>query len=142
MAPFEALYGRPCRSPSCWLESTDVVIVGPELLQEASEKVQLIRQRMKAAQDRQKSYADTRRRELEFQVGEQVYLKVSPTKGVVRSGSAGKLKPRFIGPFPILERVGSLAYRVALPLHLEGVHNVFHVSMLKKYVRDCKPHYS
>ena len=83
MAPFEALYGRPCRSPSCWLESTEMVIVGPEMVREAAEKVQLIQQRLKAAQDRQKSYADTRRKDLEFQVGEFVYLKTSPKKGVI-----------------------------------------------------------
>ena len=136
MAPFEALYGRPCRSPSCWLESTEMVIVGPEMVREAAEKVQLIQQRLKAAQDRQKSYADTRRKDLEFQVGEFVYLKTSPKKGVIRFRTSGKLKPRFIGPFPILDRIGSCAYRLALPPSLDGVHNVFHVSMLKKYVRD------
>ena len=136
MAPFEALYGRPCRSPSCWLESTEAVIVGPEMVREAAEKVQLIQQRLKAAQDRQKSYADTRRRDLEFQVGEFVYLKTSPRKGVIRFKTSGKLMPRFIGPFPILDRVENCAYRLALPPSLDGVHNVFHVSLLKKYVRD------
>ena len=112
------------------------VIVGPEMVSEVAKKVQLIQQRLKAAQDQQKSYADTRRKDLGFQVGEFVYLKTSPKKGVIRFRTSGKLKPRFIGPFQILDRIGSCAYRLALPPSLDGVHNVFHVSMLKKYVRD------
>ena len=136
MAPFEALYGRPCRSPTCWLESPDVVIVGPQLLLEATEKVNSIRQKIKASQDRQKSYEDVRRKDLEFEVGDSVYLKVSPTKGTVRFGFSGKLKPRYIGPFDIIARVGDRAYELALPPNMDKIHNVFHVSMLKKYVRD------
>ena len=93
MSPFEALYGRPCRSPSWWLESTEAVIIGPEMVSKVAEKVQLIQQRLKAAQDRQKSYADTRRRDLEFQVGEFVYLKTSPRKGAIRFRTSEKLKP-------------------------------------------------
>lgn len=88
---------------------------------------------MLAAQSRQKSYADVRRRELEFEVGDQVLLKVSPTKGVVRFGTKGKLSPRYIGPFSIVERVGILAYRLELPESMKGVHDVFHISMLRKY---------
>ena len=91
---------------------------------------------MKVTQDRQKSYADTRRKDLEFEVGEKVFLKVAPLKGVLRFGKKGKLSPRFIGPFEILERIGILAYRLALPPHLSSVHDVFHVSMLRKYVYD------
>jgi hypothetical protein len=91
---------------------------------------------MLAAQSLQKSYADVRRRELEFVVGDQVLLRVSPTKGVVRFGTTGKLSPRYIGPFVITARVGSLAYRLQLPDSMSGVHNVFHVSMLRKYLRD------
>ena len=136
MTPFEALYGRPCRSPTCWLESPDVVIVGPQLLLEATEKVNSIRQKIKASQDRQKSYADVRRKDLEFEVGDSVYLKVSPTKGNVRFGFSGKLKPRYIGPFDIIARIGDMAYELALPPNMDKIHNVFHVSMLKKYVRD------
>lgn len=89
---------------------------------------------MKAAQDRQQKYANRRRRNLEFQPGEHVFLKVAPIKGIVRLGKRGKLNPRFIGPFQILERIGSQAYRLALPPALSQVHNVFHVSMLRKYV--------
>ncbi|XP_019190789.1 PREDICTED: uncharacterized protein LOC109185264 [Ipomoea nil] len=91
---------------------------------------------MKAAQDRQKSYADRARRQVEFAVGDKVWLRVSPTWGVMRFGRKGNLSPCFIGPYEILERVGNLAYRLALPMELERVHNVFHVSQLKKYVHD------
>jgi len=91
---------------------------------------------MKAAQDRQKSYVDRQRRDLKFQVGDQVFIKFQPIKGKVRFGQSGKLKPRFIGPFMILERVESVAYRLELPSELGQVHNVFHVSMLRKYHHD------
>ncbi|XP_062119367.1 uncharacterized protein LOC133833126, partial [Humulus lupulus] len=87
-------------------------------------------------QSRQKSYADPKRRSVEFQVGDHVFLRVSPLRGVRRFGVKGKLSPRFVGPFEILERVGQVAYRLALPPSLSGVHNVFHVSMLRKYVSD------
>ena len=136
MAPFEALYGRPCRSPSCWVESGNRLVLGPEMIQEATEKVNLIRQRMKTAQSRQKSYADLKRRNVEFEEGDKVFLKISPMKGVVRFGKTGKLAPRYIGPFPILERIGPVAYRVELPDWLSGVHNVFHISHLRRYVHD------
>jgi hypothetical protein len=137
MAPFEALYGRPCRSPICWAEVGDSELLGPDIVQETTEKITLIRDRIRTAQSRQKSYADLKRRHIEFAVGDFVFLKVSPMKGVVRFGKKKKkLSPRFIGPFEILERVGDLAYRLALPLSLSGVHNVFHVSMLRRYIRD------
>ena len=136
MPPFEALYGRKCRSPIHWDEVGDRQMLGRELVQDALDKVRLIRQRLQAAQSRQKSYADKRRRPLEFQVGEQVLLKVSPAKGVMKFGLRGKLNPRYVGPFEILERIADVAYRLALPSSLDGVHSVFHVSMLRKYVRD------
>ena len=98
--------------------------------------VRIIRRRMSEAQDRQKSYADRRCRPLEFSVGDHVFLRVSPTKGVKRFGLRGKLAPRYIGPFEILERIGAIAYRLALPPSLSGVHDVFHVSMLRRYVPD------
>ena len=105
MPPFEALYGRKCRSSLHWDEvgERQQVLLGPEILHQAAEKVQVIRQRMKAAQDRYKSYADKRRRPLEFQVGDHVFLKVLPTKGVVCFGVRGKLNPRYIGPYEVLE---------------------------------------
>ena len=135
MAPYEALYGRPCRSPVCWAE--DKELLGPEIVQETTEKILIIRDRIRTAQSRQKSYADLKRRTLEFAVGDYVFLKVSPMKGVVRFGKKkGKLSPRFVGPFEVMERVGDLAYRLALPLSMSGVHNVFHVSMLRKYIQD------
>ena len=96
----------------------------------------MIRQRLLTAQSRQKSYADRRHRPLEFQVGDWVFLKVSPTRGVVRFGKRGKLSPRFIGPFEVVQRIGECAYRLALPPSLSGVHDVFHVSMLRKYIID------
>ena len=91
---------------------------------------------MAAAQSRQKAYADNRRRPLEFEVGDKVFLKVSPKKGVRRTGSKNKLAPRYVGPFEILDRIGPVAYRLALPPALERMHNVFHVSQLRKYVPD------
>ena len=136
MPPFEALYGRRCRSPICWNETGERQILGPELVQQTVEKIRLIKERMQAAQSRQKSYADIRRRELEFQMGDHVFLRVSLTKGVRRFGIKGKLSPRYVGPFEILERIGVVAYRLALPPSLDKVHNVFHVSMLRKCISD------
>ena len=100
------------------------------------DKVKLIRERLKAAQDRQKSYADNRRGALEFNVGDQVFLKISPWKRVIRFQNLGKLSPRYIGSFPIIEWIVSVAYRLELSLGLEIIHDVFHVSMLKKYIHD------
>ena len=136
MALYEALYGRPCRSPLCWTEVGESSITGPDLIRDTSEKVSLIRQRLLTAQSRQKSYADVRRRPLEFEVRDHIFLKVMPKRGVVRSGKRGKLSSRFIGPFEILERVGTIAYRLALLPCMSGVHEVFHVSMLQKYTLD------
>ena len=136
MAPYEALYGRPCRSPLCWTEVGESSITGPDLIRDTSEKVSLIRQRLPTAQSWQKSYADVRRRPLEFEVGDHVFLKVMPKRGVVRFGKRGKLSPRFIGSFEILERVGAVAYRLALPPSISVVHEVFHVSMLWRYTPD------
>ena len=113
-----------------------ISITGPDLIRETSEKVSLIRQRLLTAQSRQKSYADVRCRPLEFEVGDHVFLKVMPKRGVVRFGKRGKLSPRFIGPFEILERVGTLAYRLALPPSMTGVHEVFHIFMLRRYTPD------
>ena len=89
-----------------------------------------------AAQDRQKKYADNRRRPLEFEVGDHVFLKVSPTRGVVRFGLRGKLNPRYIGPFEVLQRIGDVAYRIALPPELPNINNTFHVSVLRQYMSD------
>ncbi|XP_039128999.1 uncharacterized protein LOC120265176 [Dioscorea cayenensis subsp. rotundata] len=136
MVPYEALYGRRCRSPICWDDVGKRKLLGPKIVQITVEKVHQIRDRLQAAQSQQKSYADNRRRNLEFQVGEHVFLKVAPTKGIVRFGVKSKLSPRFIGLFKILERIGEMAYRLALPPTLSQVHNVFHVSMRRKYVSN------
>ena len=113
MTPFEALYGRQCRTPLCWDEVGERKLIGPEFIHMTTDKVKVIRTRLKAAQDRQKSYADNRRKDLEFDTGDWVFLKLSPWKGVVRFGRKGKLSPRFIGPYEIIERVGPVAYRLA-----------------------------
>ncbi|KAL6219444.1 hypothetical protein ACLB2K_007203 [Fragaria x ananassa] len=136
MAPFEAPYGRQCHTPLCWNEVGERELCGPEIIHDTNEKIKVVRDRLKAAQSRQKSYADVRRKDLEFQVDDWVFLKLSPWKGVVRFGKRGKLSPRYIGPYDIIERVGSLAYRLALPSKLSKIHNVFHVSMLRKYIAD------
>ncbi|GKE65051.1 putative reverse transcriptase domain-containing protein, partial [Tanacetum coccineum] len=112
-------------------------LIGPELVQETTEKISQIKDRLKAARDRQKSYADKRRKPLEFSVGDYVLLKVSPWKGVVRFGKKGKLAPRFIRPFKTTERIGLVAYRLRLPEELNGVHDTFHVSNLKKCLADA-----
>ncbi|KAI3819461.1 hypothetical protein L1987_13298 [Smallanthus sonchifolius] len=140
MAPFEALYGRKCHSPICWNEIGEAQITGPELIQETSDKVSLIRDNIRVARSRQKSYADKRRKPLEFQVGDMVLLKVSPWKGVVRFGKKGKLAPRYVGPFKILERIGKVAYKLDLPSELSNVHPTFHVSNLKKCLADENLH--
>ncbi|GJT50633.1 putative reverse transcriptase domain-containing protein [Tanacetum coccineum] len=139
-APFEALYGRKCRSPVLWTEIRESSLIGPELVQETTDKVVLIKEKLKATRDRQKSYADNRRKPLEFEVGEQVLLKVSPWKGVMRLGKKGKLAPRYVGPFEILERIGPVAYRLRLPTELSEVHYTFHVSNLKKCLADASLH--
>ncbi|GKA65870.1 putative reverse transcriptase domain-containing protein [Tanacetum coccineum] len=106
VVPFEALYGQKCRSPVCWAKDGDAQLTGPEIIHETTEKIVQIRNRMQVACDRQKSYADKRRKPLEFQVGDKVMLKVSPWKGVICFGKRGKLNPRYIRPFKILTRVG------------------------------------
>ncbi|KAL2233226.1 UNVERIFIED_CONTAM: hypothetical protein Sindi_1502600 [Sesamum indicum] len=136
MAPYEALYGRRCRSPICWDIEGLRQLEGPELVQETVEKVQVVKKCLKAAQDRQKSYVDQHRREMEYEVGDKVFLKISPWRGILRFGKQGKLSPRYIGPYEIIERIGPLAYRLALPAELSQIHDVFHVSMLRRYRSD------
>ncbi|GJR36478.1 reverse transcriptase domain-containing protein [Tanacetum coccineum] len=135
-APFEALYGRRCRSPVCWAEVGQVQLTGPELVQESTERIIQIKQRIQTARDRQKSYADLKRKPMEFQVGDKVMLKVSPWKGVVRFGKRGKLNPIYVRPFKVLKKVGAVTYKLELPQELSRVHNTFHVSNLKKCYSD------
>ncbi|WVZ72599.1 hypothetical protein U9M48_021032 [Paspalum notatum var. saurae] len=135
MAPFEALYGRRCRTPLNWSEPGERVTFGPDLVTQAEEQVRFIQENLKRAQSRQKSYSDRRRRPLVFKEGDHVYLQVSPMKGVHRFGVKGKLAPRYVGPFKISEKCGPVAYRLELPPRLAAVHDIFHVSQLKKCLR-------
>jgi hypothetical protein len=111
------------------------VIFGPDIIEEGESIVRHIHENLKAMKSRQETYADKRHRPLEFEVGNLVYLRVSPMKGVKRFGVKGKLAPRYIRPFPILEKCGTVAYKLDLPPSLAGVHDIFHVSQLKKYLK-------
>ena len=135
MAPFEALYGRKCRTLLFWNQTGESQVFGPDVLRNAEDQVKMIRENLRVAQTRQKSYADNRRRELVFEEGDYVYLKVSPMKSVRRFNMKEKLAPRYIGPFKIIERRGEVAYQLELPESLSGEHDVFYVSQLKKCLR-------
>ena len=139
MAPYEALYGRKCQTPLYWNEVGERKIVAIEnvpWIEDAHEKVKLIRQRIQTAQSRQKSYADNCRQDLEFAIGDKVFLKVLPRREMIRSGKWGKLGPRYVGPFEIIQKIGQVAYKLELPSHLGGMHDVFHIFRLKKYNPD------
>ncbi|KAJ9552882.1 hypothetical protein OSB04_016927 [Centaurea solstitialis] len=140
MPPYEMLYGRRCRTPVCWGEVGQRELGSTEIVQKTTESIELIRERLKTAQSRQKSYADRRRSDLEFSVGDKVLLKVSPWKGVIRFRKRGKLGPRFIGPFKVVARVGKVAYRLELPPELSLIHDTFHVSQLRKCLADESAH--
>nr|CAE04480.3 OSJNBa0029L02.21 [Oryza sativa Japonica Group] len=135
MAPYEALYGRKCRTPLLWDQVGESQVFGTDILREAEAKVRTIRENLKVAQSRQKSYADNRRRDLEFAVDDFVYLRVAPLRGIHRFQTKGKLAPRFVGPFRIIARRGEVAYQLELPASLGNVHDVFLVSQLKKCLR-------
>nr|GEZ96032.1 reverse transcriptase domain-containing protein [Tanacetum cinerariifolium] len=135
-APFEALYGRKCRSLVCWAEVGDTQPTGPEIIHETTEKIVQIRKHLQAVRDRQRSYANVRRKPLELQTGDRVMLKTSPRKGIIRFEKRGKLNPRYIGPFKILNMIGPVAYKLEFPEELSNVHNTFHVSNLKKCLSD------
>ena len=136
MAPYEALYGRKCRTPMCWTGLSDKKVISLDLIQETEEKVKMIKERLKVVANRQKSYADLKRKDIQYKIGEKVFLKVSPWKKVMRFRRMGKLSHRFIGSYEVIEKVGPVAYRLALSLELEKIHNIFHVSMLWRYRSD------
>jgi hypothetical protein len=135
MTPFEALYGRQCHTPLNWIEPAEKGVFGPDIVVEAEAMVRRIHENLKVAKLRQESYANKRRRPLQFEAGDHVYLKVSPMKGVKRIGVTGNLSPRYIGLFQILEKCEKVAYKLELPPSLVGVHDIFHVSQLKKCLK-------
>ncbi|MCI20384.1 hypothetical protein A2U01_0041546, partial [Trifolium medium] len=136
MAPYEALYGRKCKTPLCWTEVGDKGILGPDMIQETTSKIKSIHEKLKIAQSRQKSYADKKRRPLEFNESDHVFLKVTPMLNLRGAFKTKKLCPRYIGPFQIIKCIGEVAYRLALPPTMSGMHDVFHVSQLRKFVPD------
>ncbi|XP_025674190.1 uncharacterized protein [Arachis hypogaea] len=133
MVAYEAFCGRKCQSSLCWYEAGEKSLIGPEMVSETTEQIKKIRSRMLEAQSHQKSYTNRRRKPLEFEKGENVFLKVTPTTGIGRSIKIKKLNPRYIGPFEIPKRIGPVACRIALPPYLSNLHDVFHVSQLHKY---------
>ena len=136
MAPFEVLYGRKCRTPLNWSETGERTLIGPDIIQHAEDQVRVIREHLKAAQSRQKSNYDRKHKEMVYQPGEYAYLRVTPMRGTHRFGIKGKLAPRYIGPLCILSRSGPVAYRLELPPNLSQVHDVFHVSQLRRCFKD------
>ncbi|KAK6149468.1 hypothetical protein DH2020_016993 [Rehmannia glutinosa] len=135
MAPYEALYGRKCRSPLHW-EIDDQWTPKEKRKSPSIPKVDLVQEAMEKVKSRQKSYADKRRKDLEFEVGDEVFLRLTPRKRLINPKKGGKLSPRYVGPYKILQRIGKLAYRLELPAPYAGMHDVFHVSRLKKYQPD------
>ena len=136
MTSYEALYGRRCRTPLCWHQDGESMLVGLEFLMHTTEKVQMVRERLKALQCRQKSYVGQRRRPLKFAVGDHVFLRVTRTTSVGRIICLRKLSPKLLGPYQILRTIGPVAYEIALPPQLANLHSIFHVSKLRKYVSD------
>ncbi|XP_027343082.1 uncharacterized protein LOC113855652 [Abrus precatorius] len=136
MTLFEALYGQRCKTLLCWYETEETTLCVPDMIQRQNEPIRMIRDKMKAAQDRQKSYYDKRRKPFEFQMADHVFLKVSPITRVGRALKSWKLSSKFIGPFEVLSRIGPAAYQIALPPNLSNLHLVLHVSQLRQYVSD------
>src|ERR1041385_6853835 len=134
MSPFEALYGWKCRTPLNWSQTRDSRIFGTDLMLEAEKQVKEIQDRLRAAKSRRKSYYDTKHREVNFEPGEYVYLRVTPMKGVRRFQNRGKLAPIYVGPFPIMAKKGKVAYQLELPPEMTDIHDIFHVSQLHKCV--------
>eukprot|EP00253_Pinus_taeda_P025875 PITA_25875 len=137
MSPFEVLYGRKCPIPSSWGGPEDRLMLGLEMLKEMEEMVKKVRSNLKAAQDRKKNFADWKRKFKEYHVGDHVYVRIRAKKSTLQWSGCTKLAPRFCGYFQVLARIGSVAYQLALAIHIR-VHNVFHVFVLRKYVYDPK----
>ena len=136
MTLFEVLYGRRCKTPLCWYESGESVVVGPKIVQQTTDKIKNIQEKMKASQSRQKSYHDKRRKTLEFEKGDHVFLRVTPIMGVSRVLKSHKLTPCFIGTYHSFEKLDEVAYQVNFLLSLANLHDVFHVSQLRRYIAD------
>jgi len=125
VTPYEALYGRKCRTPLCWFETGENLVLGPDMIQQTIEKIQMIRDKLRATQSRKKSDADKKRQPLEFQEGDHVFMKVKPTTKIGRVMKSKKLTPLCIGPYQILKKIGPVAYQICLPSFLSNLHNVF-----------------
>jgi hypothetical protein len=136
MSPFEVLYGRSCNTPISWSNLVNRISLGPDMLREMEQQVTQIKQNMKVAQNRQKNYVDQKRTPREFKMGDHVYLRIKPRRSSLKMGACAKLAPQYCGPFEVLDRVVPVAYRLALPPTVKA-HNVFHVSLLNKYVHDA-----
>ncbi|GAA0184374.1 hypothetical protein LIER_31662 [Lithospermum erythrorhizon] len=139
MSPFEALYGRICRTPICWNGVEAKKINGSEVVEKSVERIKVIQQHLTTAQNRQKKYVDRRRNDLSFEVGDKVFLRISPWKYVLKFGKKEKLSPRYIGPYEIIAKVGLVAYHIALRPELLRIHYVFHETCIRKYIPD-EPH--
>jgi hypothetical protein len=135
MAPFEVLYGRRCHTPLNWIEPGENVIFGPDIIDEGKATVHRIQDNLRATKSHQESYANKSCLPLEFEAGDHVYLKVLLMKSMKRFGMKEKLAPRYIGPFPILGKCGTVAYKLELSPSLAGVYDIFHVSQLKKCLK-------
>ncbi|KAD4180330.1 hypothetical protein E3N88_28921 [Mikania micrantha] len=136
MPPYEMLYWRKCHTPWCWEVVGHQELANKKVVKVTNERIDQILVHLKAAQDRQNSYVDKHRRTIGFQVGDLVLLKVSPRKGVICFRKREKLSPRFIRPFRIIARIGSVAYRLELPKELNGIYDTIHVSYLRKCLAD------
>ena len=132
----EALYGRRCRTPLLWEDSGPHKMTRADMQIQNEAVIQQCKRRLQAAQARQQEWANKHRSDLQFQVGQEVLLKISPIKGVSRVGNKRKLRPRYVGPFTIMKKIGEVAYKLALPPEMSRIHDVFHVSQLKKFYRD------
>lgn len=137
MSPFEVLYGWKCRTPSSWGGPKEKLRLGPEMLKEMEEMVKKVQSNLKATQDTKKNFVDRKRRFKEYQVGDHVYVRIQARQSTLQWRGCTKLEPRYCGPFQVLARVGPVAYQLALRSHIR-FHNVFHVSLLKKYAYDPK----